>query len=61
MSTPLNTVAVIIALSVGPTPALVTNYHDYHPGALPQVQAHTGYAGPVSLRHYYATHSLLGR
>jgi hypothetical protein len=47
--------AVIIALFVSPIPALATNYHDYHPWGRPQAQAQTrsGYAGPVSLQHYY--------
>ena len=61
VSRPLNTAAVIIALSLGPIPALATNYYDYHPSTLPQAQARPGYAGPVSLRHYYAAHPKSGR
>jgi hypothetical protein len=63
MSKPLNTAAAIIALFVTPIPALATNYHDYHPWgrAQAQTQIRTGYAGPVSLQHYYAAPPRSGR
>jgi len=56
MSNDLNTTAAIIILclaTVGSTPALATNYHDYHAWSRHSKVAlgssNPGYAGPVSL------------
>jgi hypothetical protein len=46
MSKILNTTAAMIALSFSVVaPALAAN--DYHPGGGTEMQAHTGYAGPM--------------
>jgi hypothetical protein len=60
MSKILSTTTAIITLGLAAMGiANAANYHDYHPWA--QASGHTGYAGPVSLQHYYAVPGYVGQ